>query len=171
MLYMNTVMTCQTVSTSSAATERLGELLGQNLKPPIVIELSSDLGGGKTTFVRGLARGLGSKDIVTSPSFTLNNVYKAKAGTKIHHFDFYRLDDADAMSAQLLESLKERQVVTVVEWGDIVLNVLPERRITVEFKPVAAKEDDRQIIFHYPETKTKINLFKKLKTQWAANRP
>lgn len=167
---MNTVMTWPTVSTSSDDTERLGLLLGRQLKPPITVELVSDLGGGKTTFVRGLARGLGSKDFVTSPSFTLNNVYKGRGGLKIHHFDFYRLAEANIMSAQLVESLKERQVITVVEWGGIVLDVLPAKRLTVEFKPVAASENERQIVFRYPDTKTKIKLFKKLEAEWTASR-
>ncbi|MBX4191001.1 tRNA (adenosine(37)-N6)-threonylcarbamoyltransferase complex ATPase subunit type 1 TsaE, partial [Candidatus Saccharibacteria bacterium] len=85
-------MIWQTVSTSSAETESIGSLIGASLKGGEVIELRSDLGGGKTTFVRGLAAGAGSKANVTSPTFTLSRLYPAK-NFSIHHFDFYRLND------------------------------------------------------------------------------
>jgi tRNA threonylcarbamoyladenosine biosynthesis protein TsaE len=106
------------------------------------------LGGGKTTFVRGLARGLGSKDTVSSPSFTLSRIYKFKGG-EIHHFDFYRLAEPGVLKDQLAESLKEKKVITVVEWSGIVQDVLPEDRITVEFKPVETDSEEREITFLY----------------------
>lgn len=164
MLCMNTGMTWQTVSTSSDATERLGELLGRLIKASAVLELRSDLGGGKTTFVRGLAKGFGSDDQVISPTFILNAIYKGKGGREIHHFDFYRLDQAGILSSQLLASLKNRQVVTVVEWSGIVQKILPQKRFTVEFQPVAASEAERQIVITYPESKTE--LMEQLKADW-----
>src|SRR5436190_17523226 len=105
MLCMSTAMIWQTVSTSSEDTEKLGELLGSVLNPPAIIELRSDLGGGKTTFVRGLARGFGSNDRVASPTFTLNKIYKNSKGQEIHHFDFYRLHEPGILVDQLSESL------------------------------------------------------------------
>src|SRR5260221_5452139 len=113
MLHMSTAMIWQTVSTSSADTERLGQLLGQFLKNPESIELRADLGGGKATFVRGLAKGLGSKDTVTSPTFTLSKIYKAKNGKQIHHYDFYRLNEAGIMRDELAESLQSQNAITV----------------------------------------------------------
>lgn len=162
-------MTWQTSSTASAETEALGELLGKLLSPPAVLELYSDLGGGKTTFVRGLARGAGSKDTVTSPTFTLNQIYQAKVGVKISHHDFYRLSEAGIMADELAESLEDDKTITVVEWGDVVEDVLPEDRIRIEFKPMAANTDERQIVFTYPESKTA--LIKKLETTWARVEP
>lgn len=164
MLCMNTGMTWQTVSTNSDATERLGELFGKLIKTPAVVELRSDLGGGKTTFVRGLAKGFGSADQVISPTFILNAIYKGQGGREIHHFDFYRLDQAGILSSQLEASLKNRQVVTVVEWSGIVQKILPQKRFTVEFQPVAANEDERQIIITYPESKAP--LMEELKAGW-----
>lgn len=95
-----------------------------------MIELVSDLGGGKTTFVRGLARGIGSDDQVSSPTFTLSNVY---AGQKItmHHFDFYRLAQAGIMREELAEVLNDPEAVTIIEWADIVHEVLPTERLTI----------------------------------------
>lgn len=81
---MSTAATWQTESTSSDATEKLAEQLGKNLRGGEVIELVSDLGGGKTTFVRGLARGAGSSNHVASPTFTISRVYKVKAPELTH---------------------------------------------------------------------------------------
>lgn len=75
----------QTVTTSSNETEALGKRLASNLHGSEAIELVSDLGGGKTTFVRGLAKGLGSTDHVSSPTFTVCNVYKVSP--KVLHVD------------------------------------------------------------------------------------
>ncbi|MBI2007860.1 tRNA (adenosine(37)-N6)-threonylcarbamoyltransferase complex ATPase subunit type 1 TsaE [Candidatus Saccharibacteria bacterium] len=148
----------------------MGELLGRHLKAPALVELRSDLGGGKTTFVKGLARGIDSDDAVTSPSFTLSNIYLSKTRSwKIDHFDFYRLKEAGIMADELSESLQDDKTITVVEWGDIVEDVLPEDRLTVEFKPVATNTDERQIIFSYPENQA--GLIKQLETEWTKVEP
>jgi tRNA threonylcarbamoyladenosine biosynthesis protein TsaE len=115
-----------------------------------VVELRSDLGGGKTTFVRGLVRGLGSKDIVTSPTFTLSQTYTAKGGIKIAHHDFYRLNEAGIMADELAESLNDDKTITIVEWADIVEDVLPDNTLTVEFGLTASDTDERKITFRYP---------------------
>lgn len=113
-----------------------------------VIELVSDLGGGKTAFVRGLARGMGSQDAVRSPSFTLSNQYRADNLT-LYHFDFYRLDEPGIMKDELAEVLADPQAVIAVEWSDIVEDVLPsKRRLTVRIKALAANR--RELTFNYP---------------------
>ncbi|HET7827727.1 MAG TPA: tRNA (adenosine(37)-N6)-threonylcarbamoyltransferase complex ATPase subunit type 1 TsaE [Candidatus Saccharimonadales bacterium] len=142
-------MIWRTSSTGSADTERLGELLGSRLGGGEVIELRSDLGGGKTTFVRGLAKGAGSQARVSSPTFTLSRIYQAK-GLQIHHFDFYRLTDPGILASQLAEAVQDQNVV-VVEWADIVKDVLADDRLTIEFKPTASSPDERDINFYYPE--------------------
>jgi tRNA threonylcarbamoyladenosine biosynthesis protein TsaE len=161
-------MIWQTSSTSFADTERLGELLGSCLKGGEVIELRSDLGGGKTTFVRGLVRGTGSHDNVASPTFTLNRVYHAEEFT-IYHYDFYRLDDPGVLADQLAESVNDSKAVTVVEWAGIVKNVLPENRLSIDLKPTASSPDERQITITY--TSQKQELITKLETQWQESRP
>src|SRR4051812_16023351 len=148
MVYMSTGLMWQIRSISSGDTERLAELLGRLLSPPLLIELRADLGGGKTTFARGLARGLGSKDTVASPTFTLSLVYKFKGG-QIHHFDFYRLNEPGVLKDQLQESLADKKVITLIEWSDVVQDVLPKERITIEFRPVRSDADEREIIFSY----------------------
>lgn len=123
--------------------------LGKALKGGEAIELTSDLGGGKTTFVRGLARGTGSKDKVASPSFTISKVYDC--GTfAIHHFDFYRLAEPGIIAAELAEVVDDPQVVTVVEWGDVVQHVLPKTRLTISI--AQTPEGDRTLTFTAPPT-------------------
>lgn len=162
-------MMWQTKSTGSADTERLGELLGAKLKGGEVIELCADLGGGKTTFVKGLARGLGSNDTAASPTFTLKKIYKGRGGVQVHHFDFYRLSEPGVVSDQLEESLNDAGVVTVVEWSDSVKEVLPENRLCIEFQPVATDPDERIIHIHYSEPHTR--LIKEIETDWAISEP
>ncbi|MBX4197516.1 tRNA (adenosine(37)-N6)-threonylcarbamoyltransferase complex ATPase subunit type 1 TsaE, partial [Candidatus Saccharibacteria bacterium] len=153
----------QTSSTSSADTERLGELLGSHLNGGEVIELRSDLGGGKTTFVRGLVRGAKIAGKVSSPSFTLSRIYKNDR-LEIHHFDFYRLSEPGILRDQLAESLSNPKAVVIVEWPDIVKDVLPDGRLSIEINMVAASPDERQLIFHYPEVMRQIII--QLETQY-----
>lgn len=114
----------------SSATEAFGERLGRNLKGGEVIELISDLGGGKTTLTRGIARGAGSSDVVSSPTFTLSKRYKAEK-CDIHHFDFYRLSEAGVMEYELCDALCNPRAVLIIEWGDVVRRALPENRLTI----------------------------------------
>src|SRR5947207_15599147 len=120
MLCMSTDMIWQTVSTSSEDTEKLGELLGSVLSPPGVIELRSDLGGGKITYTRGLARGFGSKDKVSSPTFTLNKIDKNSKEQQIHHLDFYRLHVPGILTDQLFESCDDKNVIQRVKLATIL---------------------------------------------------
>lgn len=146
---MNTDATLQISATSLEQSLALAEVLGSACRGGEVIELISDLGGGKTTFVKGLARGIHSTDVVSSPSFTLSNVY---AGTQltIQHFDFYRLHEAGIMREELAEVMQDKTVITVVEWGDIVAEVLPAERLTIRI--LNTGESSRQFRFSAPES-------------------
>ena len=137
------------LNTSSAeATESLGEMLGKRLRGGEVIELASDLGGGKTTFVRGLARGFGSPDRVASPTFTLSREYNA-GERKIVHFDLYRLSEAGIVASEFLEEALDPSIIVVVEWADVVADILPANRLTVTLSPTS--ENGRSIILACPE--------------------
>lgn len=113
-----------------------------------MIELVGDLGAGKTAFTRGLAQGMGSKDTVHSPSFTLSNQYHSQKLT-LHHFDFYRLFEPGIMRDELTEVLSDPNAVVVVEWAGIVEDILPASRLTIRIKPTS--ENGRQFIVEYPE--------------------
>jgi tRNA threonylcarbamoyladenosine biosynthesis protein TsaE len=145
---MSTVLTWQIVSTGLDVTLELGAQIGRKLRGGEVIELVSDLGGGKTAFVRGLAQGLGSKDTVRSPSFTLSNEYHAGKLT-LYHFDFYRLKEPGIMRDELAEVLHDRRAVVAVEWPEIIEEVLPAEHLTIHIK--ATGENSRQFDFDYPE--------------------
>ena len=92
-----------------------GKNFAQNM--PHIIELVGDVGAGKTTFVRGLAKGLGIKEPVTSPSFTISKTYACPDGRTLTHYDFYRLDNPGIMKEDLEESIENQNNITIVEWG------------------------------------------------------
>lgn len=100
-------------------------------KCPRVIELIGDVGAGKTTFVRGLVRGLGVKEPVTSPSFTISKSYALPDGRTLIHYDFYRLNDPGLMAEDLGESISNPNNIVVIEWGDSIDNILPENRTKI----------------------------------------
>jgi tRNA threonylcarbamoyladenosine biosynthesis protein TsaE len=137
---MNTGLKLTINSTSSGNTEAVGQKFGRNLRGGEVIELVSDLGGGKTTFVRGLARGAGSKDDVASPTFTISRVYNAPALT-IYHFDFYRLNDPGIMKYEIAELATDPQNVIVVEWANIIKDTFktPPATIKIDYSANEAR--------------------------------
>lgn len=110
---------------------RAGGLLG-DVAGATVIELVGDVGAGKTTFTRGLAEGLGVKEEVTSPSFTISKVYALPDGGRLVHYDFYRLAEPGLMVEDLEENLADSRNVVVIEWGESVAELLPEEHIRVE---------------------------------------
>lgn len=128
-----TVFKLQT--SNPAQTEELAEEIGARLKGGEVIELIGDVGAGKTTFVRGLVRGMGSLDKVSSPTFTVSKVYKAK-NLSLHHFDFYRLTDLGIVKSQLQEVLGEDDSVAALEWADEINEALPYERLKIKIIPL-----------------------------------
>lgn len=109
------------------------------------IELASDLGGGKTTFVQGLVAGLGYEGRVSSPTFTLSNVYVISDGRSIHHYDLYRLDKGGIVGQELAEDISDPGVITLIEWAGVAEANLSSDRLVVSFE--VAGEDDRRIVF------------------------
>lgn len=136
-------------STGSGETEQFARQLGTKLRGGELLVLSSDLGGGKTTFVRGLAAGMGSEDHVSSPTFTISREYSAGALT-LHHFDFYRLHEPGIVAAELAEFLHDPHAVVVIEWGNIVEEVLPMKRVTIQIERTG--EMTRRLQVTYPES-------------------
>ena len=106
-----------------------GQNLAKTLEVPAVIELVGDVGAGKTTITKGIARGLGIDDEITSPTFTLSKRYSFKREGKecfLVHYDFYRLNDPGIMPEDLLENIQDKNTITIIEWGDSVSDLLPE---------------------------------------------
>ncbi|HVE81129.1 MAG TPA: tRNA (adenosine(37)-N6)-threonylcarbamoyltransferase complex ATPase subunit type 1 TsaE [Candidatus Dormibacteraeota bacterium] len=142
---MNSATTYKTSTTSSAATEKLGAKLGSLLRGGEVLELASDLGGGKTTLIRGVLRGLGYAESVPSPTFTISRVYKVRDNLEFHHFDFYRLGAGDIVDMELAEVLGDSRSIVAVEWGQHSGAGLPQERVRIHLEPGKA-EDERGII-------------------------
>lgn len=105
----------EVVTTSPAETEHAGETLGERLRAGDVVLLIGDLGAGKTTFVRGVARGTGSRADVASPTFQLVRVYPGRV--QLAHIDLYRIDSNAELRDLGLDELADTGAV-VVEWGD-----------------------------------------------------
>jgi len=128
----------------------LGRQLGAKLKGGEVIELVGDIGAGKTTFVRGMARGLGIDSEITSPSFVVMNSYPARDGLTLNHYDFYRLEDPGIMKTEIAESLADSKNITIIEWADSIAGVLPENRqiIQINYLP---DSDGREVVIRHHE--------------------
>ena len=132
------------ITNSPAETEKIGEALGKTIKPGTVIAYRGDLGAGKTAFTRGLARGLGSTELVTSPTYTIVNEYLG-GRLPLFHFDMYRLASSDDLWDIGWEDYLERNGICAVEWSENVADALEDpifitieklgeesRRITIE---------------------------------------
>lgn len=118
---------------SAAETEALGERLARQLQGGEVIAFTGDLGAGKTAFTRGLARGLGITDRVTSPTFTIVNEYEG-GRLPLFHFDMYRLSSSDELYDIGWEDYLARGGVCAVEWSEIVEDALESDAIRVDIK-------------------------------------
>ena len=120
-----------------------GRDYAKKIVKPAGIELVGDVGVGKTTFTKGLAEGLGVREEVTSPSFTISKVYKMADGGNLVHFDFYRLPEPGLMAEDLTENLNNPDNVVVVEWGESVVDLLPEKHNKVEIR---YNDEGREVI-------------------------
>ena len=138
------------ITNSPQETEALGQKLGQTLPAGTVIAYRGDLGAGKTAFTRGLARGLGIQDPVTSPTYTIVNEYLG-GRVPLFHFDMYRLHSADDLFDIGWDDYLERQGICAVEWSENVAEALEDplvvticktgeesRKITLEGGPQIA---------------------------------
>lgn len=118
------------ISHSTDETERIGEELAQRLRPGDVIAYTGELGMGKTAFTRGLARGLGCRGRVSSPTFTIVNEYDGTV--PLFHFDLYRLGSSDELYDIGWDDYLARGGVCAVEWSERVTDALPEDTVRVD---------------------------------------
>lgn len=143
-------------TTSSAyETVVLGKKFAKILAEKDVVILEGDLGGGKTTFIKGIAQGLGFKKNIISPSFTLMRLYQ-KRDLNLCHADLYRLDSKEIFNIGIDDFLYAPHTITVIEWGEKIEKILP-RYIKIVFSFV--NENSRRIVFslkNYPRDKLKL---------------
>ena len=131
----------QFITTSPAQTEAIGAALGKILRPGTVIAYRGDLGAGKTAFTRGLAKGLGCTDMVTSPTYTIVNEYLS-GRMPLFHFDMYRLASSNDLWDIGWEDYLDRGGVCAVEWSENVEDAL-ENAIDVTIEKTG--EESRKI--------------------------
>jgi tRNA threonylcarbamoyladenosine biosynthesis protein TsaE len=124
-------------------TEAVGEALGAQLRVGDLVVLTGDLGTGKTTFTKGLARGLGVTDRVTSPTFTIVQEYDGRV--PVAHVDVYRLERIQELHDFGFEELLESRV-TVVEWGEAIALVLPRDRVDVRIAMDETRDSDARVV-------------------------
>ena len=129
------------ITNSPAETEALGAALGKQLTAGTVIAYRGDLGAGKTAFTRGLARGLGCTELVTSPTYTIVNEYLS-GRLPLFHFDMYRLHSSDDLWDIGWEDYLERGGICAVEWSENVADAM-ENAISVCVEKLG--EDQRRI--------------------------
>ena len=126
---------------SPEETEKIGEMLAQKLAPGTIIAYQGDLGAGKTAFTRGLARGLGCTEQVTSPTYTIVNEY-LRGRMPLFHFDMYRLRSADDLWGIGWDDYLDRGGICAVEWSENVVEAM-EDAITVTIEKTG--EESRKI--------------------------
>lgn len=167
----------ESVTNSAEETQKIAEEFAKTLKGGEVFVLSGDLGAGKTTFIQGLAKGLGVKNSITSPTFVLMKQYKGD-NLQLVHIDCYRLDtnhrESKNESARIKfsrgsfkeelglyeieelgldEIFEDKKNVVVIEWGERILSLLPKNTVIIKFEYLG--EDKRRIKFKVQNPKFK----------------
>ena len=129
------------ITNSAEETEQLGERIASKLKGTDVIALFGGLGMGKTAFTRGLARGLGADDVVSSPTFALVNEYSGRV--PVYHFDMYRVTSWDDLYSTGFFDYLDTGVL-IIEWSENIEGALPENALRIT---ISRGENDNQRIF------------------------
>lgn len=139
--------------------KQLGEAIGRSVSGGEVLELVGDIGAGKTTLTKGIARVLGINEPVQSPTFTISRVYDSPKGLRLAHYDFYRLSEAGIMGDEIREVMDDDSVV-VVEWAGAVDDDLPNDRLIVKITTIG--EEERLVEFQ-PGGQKSSQLLRKIK--------
>ena len=130
------------ITHNTRETRELGEKLAKSLQPGDVVLLEGDLGAGKSELTRGIARGLGVTETVTSPSFTILNVYES-GRCPLYHFDWYRLESAEELYELGMDEYLGGDGIAVVEWPDRCPEAVPEKSILIRMRVLG--ENDREV--------------------------
>ena len=127
------------ITRSAKETRKLGESLAERLKPGDVLLLEGDLGAGKSELTRGIARGLGVEETVTSPSFTILNVYES-GRCPLYHFDWYRLEGSGELYELGMDEYLGGDGIAVVEWPDRCPDAIPENSYRIILETLGENE-------------------------------
>lgn len=127
----------ENITNGPKETQELGKKISADLKPGDVLALYGELGSGKTTFIQGIAQGLGIEKRVISPTFVFVRRYPINRQSLIalYHIDLYRIGKvADANGLGLEEIFNEEKAITVIEWAGRIKEILPKKRIDIHFE-------------------------------------
>jgi tRNA threonylcarbamoyladenosine biosynthesis protein TsaE len=130
-----------TITTNTEETQKLGESFSKYLKPGNIVALIGNLAAGKTSFVKGVLKGLDYKYEVTSPTFTLINEYYARS--KVIHVDFYREENITRWNELGFQSMINSDSIILIEWADLIPDLLPDIDYKLYFEHNG--EDKRKI--------------------------
>ncbi|MFT5087779.1 MAG: tRNA threonylcarbamoyladenosine biosynthesis protein TsaE [Candidatus Latescibacterota bacterium] len=137
----------ETITCSPAETHRLGVELASALQPGALVAFRGDLGSGKTCMIQGICQALKVEDYVTSPTFILINEYGGQFNGEplpVYHFDLYRLSGEDDLEALGAEEYFYGVGICLVEWAERAGDLLPAKRVEVEFEYLG--DDERRIV-------------------------
>jgi tRNA threonylcarbamoyladenosine biosynthesis protein TsaE len=123
---------------SPEETEELGERIGRVLEPGMVVALIGELGAGKTTLTKGIARGLDVPDLVHSPTFTF--IHEHRGRIPVYHFDLYRLDSPEQIEDLGYEEYFYSPGVTIIEWAEKIEALLPPDRLEIR---ISGEKEER----------------------------
>lgn len=126
-------------------TMELGRQLGLKLNSGDIVCLNGDLGAGKTHFTKGVAKGIGIDDQITSPTFTIVNEYEG-GRLKLYHFDVYRVNDPDEIANIGFDEYIFGKGASIIEWSDYIEALIPEEHISVIIKKIPEKGDNYRSI-------------------------
>ena len=118
---------------SAEETLELGKKIGSQAKPGEIYTLNGDLGVGKTVFAQGLAQGLGITEPISSPTFTIVQIYE-KGRMPLYHFDVYRIGDVEEMEEIGCEDCFYGKGVCLIEWAELIGEIIPEEAIPVRIE-------------------------------------
>lgn len=134
------------LSLSVEETTKTGENLGKHLTGGEFIILIGDLGGGKTQFTKGVARGLGIKEMVISPTFVLERIYQSPKNLVLHHLDFYRLGGTESeLESGVADVQKDKNAIVVIEWAKNISKIVPNEYLEINFKYL--DDNKRELVF------------------------
>ena len=132
------------ITNSPQETMKLGFKLGQRLKKGDIINLNGDLGAGKTHLVKGIAKALKIDEDITSPTFTIVNEYYGEI--PLYHFDVYRINDIYELYEIGFEEYIYGDGVSIIEWGNLIIDILPDDIININMKVIGEEKREIEII-------------------------
>jgi tRNA threonylcarbamoyladenosine biosynthesis protein TsaE len=152
------------ISHSAAQTIRIGQRLGELMRQGDLVVLQGDFGTGKTHLIKGIAQGLGSTDLVNSPSFVLINQYRAgpqAGGMPIYHADLYRIENPNELAAIGIEEAWAGSGVCLIEWAEQAGDWLPQEHLAVHLQHLSETKRVLRFVPHGTRYQTLVAEFKK----------